>query len=64
MKKDSETISVTEARLRLGIGRLSAYRGVHAGQIPSLRIGKLLRVPKAALNKMLAGESLQKDEVK
>ena len=49
------TLTVTEAASLLGIGRSAAYDAVHAGQIPSLRIGKRLIVPVAALRALLEG---------
>jgi len=45
--------SVDEAADLLGIGRGAAYEAVKAGEIPSVRIGKLIRIPRAALHKML-----------
>jgi excisionase family DNA binding protein len=61
MKTDTEAtlvIDVVEAGRRLGISRSAAYQAVHAGQIPSVRIGRLIKVPVAALQRMLdrAGE--------
>jgi excisionase family DNA binding protein len=46
-------IDVVEAARRLGISRSAAYQAVHAGQIPSVRIGRLIRVPLIALQRML-----------
>jgi excisionase family DNA binding protein len=48
--------SVDEAAVRLDISRETAYRAVHEGQIPSVRIGRLLKVPIAALEKLANGE--------
>jgi|GraSoi2013_100cm_1033763.scaffolds.fasta_scaffold87741_1 excisionase family DNA binding protein len=61
MKTDADAtlvIDVVEAGRRLGISRSAAYQAVHAGQIPALRIGRLIKVPVAALERMLerAGE--------
>jgi excisionase family DNA binding protein len=60
MKTDTNplVIDVVEAGRRLGIGRSAAYQAVHSGQIPSVRIGGLIKVPVAALERMLerAGE--------
>lgn len=55
MANDSEklTISVSTAGQLLGISRNSAYQAVHNGQIPTIKIGKRLLVPKRALEKML-----------
>jgi excisionase family DNA binding protein len=38
----------------LGISRDSAYRGAAAGDIPTIRIGHRIKVPTAALRRMLA----------
>jgi excisionase family DNA binding protein len=50
---DRKTMSIPEAASYLGIGRNSAYGAARAGQIPTIRIGRLLRVPIAALERML-----------
>lgn len=50
---DVLVIDVVEAGRRLGISRSAAYQAVHAGQIPSVRIGRLIRVPLVALQRML-----------
>jgi excisionase family DNA binding protein len=53
---DSEgplTISVPEAGRRLGIGRSSAYSAARTGQLPTIRIGGLVRVPVRALERLL-----------
>jgi excisionase family DNA binding protein len=52
------TLSVPEAGKRLGIGRSAAYQAAASGELPVLRIGGLLRVPKIALDRLLqsAGE--------
>jgi excisionase family DNA binding protein len=47
------TISVEEAGRRLGIGRGSAYQAAARGDLPVIRIGKLLRVPVRALEAKL-----------
>ena len=47
------TITVPEAARRLGIGRSAAYQAVALKQIPAVRIGRLLRVPVRALDRML-----------
>jgi excisionase family DNA binding protein len=47
-------LSVKAAAKLLGLSRASAYEAVRLGQIPSLRFGKRIVVPRAALNKMLS----------
>jgi excisionase family DNA binding protein len=52
---DDETISVEEAGRALGISRGLAYRAVHRGEIPTIRIGRRLLVPRIALARLLGG---------
>lgn len=47
-------LSVEEAASVLGIARGTAYAAVRAGEIPSVRVGKRLLVPTAALRRLLA----------
>lgn len=48
------TVSVEEASRLLGIGRRTAYEAAARGELPTLRIGRRLLVPKAALARILA----------
>ena len=53
------TISVPEAGMRyFGLCRNAAYDAAARGEIPTIKIGRLLRVPVRALERMLdlAGE--------
>jgi hypothetical protein len=55
----AKTISVPEAGKRyFGLSRGSSYAAAASGQIPTIRIGRILRVPVIALERMLeiAGE--------
>jgi excisionase family DNA binding protein len=47
------TMSVPEAGKKLGISRDSAYAAAGRGEIPTIRVGRLLRVPVLALERML-----------
>jgi excisionase family DNA binding protein len=49
------TYDVDEAARILGIGRSAAYEAVRRGEIPSIRLGKRVVVPRMALEKMLEG---------
>lgn len=51
--EDRKTLSVPEAGLELGISRNAAYDAARRGEIPTIRLGKLLRVPRAAFDRML-----------
>jgi excisionase family DNA binding protein len=48
------TVSVERAGLLLGISRGSAYAAARSGDLPTVRVGRRLLVPSAALRKMLA----------
>lgn len=49
------TYTVEEVARKLGICRNSAYAAVESGDIPSVRIGRRRLVPRAALERLLAG---------
>lgn len=55
-----ETLSVAEAGELLGISRSSAFQAASNGQLPVIKIGKRLLVPRVALERML-GAPLSKD---
>ena len=48
------TVTVEEAATILGVGRNKAYEAARSGEIPAIRIGKRLLVPRAALKRLLA----------
>lgn len=50
------TLSIAEAAKTLGIGRSAAYEAARTGDLPTIRIGKRILVPIAALEKLLACE--------
>lgn len=47
------TLSVEEAAKILGIGRANCYESIRQGFIPSLRFGRRIVIPKAALMRKL-----------
>ena len=51
---EPRTLSVPEAGKWLGLGRNAAYEAARRGDIPTIRIGRLLRVPIIALERKLA----------
>jgi len=53
MRTQSKTLSVPQAGEILGISRNSAYEAAKKGEIPIIRIGRLIRVPIPALERML-----------
>lgn len=44
---------VPEAGAKLGLSRNASYDAAKRGEIPTIRLGRLLKVPRAALDKML-----------
>jgi excisionase family DNA binding protein len=60
--KDKLTLSVEEAAAALGLGRAAAYLAAARGELPTVRIGRRLLVPKAALHELLRVPSRQRLE--
>jgi excisionase family DNA binding protein len=55
--------SVEEAADLLGISRAGAYEAVQRGEIPHLRIGRRILVPRSALHRLVEGaEAARGDE--
>lgn len=49
-----KTITVDEAAIALGISRNHAYEAVKQGDLPALKIGRRILIPKAAFERLLA----------
>ncbi len=49
--------TVQEAGAILGLNKNAAYVAAKRGDLPTIRIGKLIRVPKAALQAMIDSAS-------
>ncbi len=47
------TLTVEEAAEMLGLSRAFAYEAVTRGEIPSIRIGRRILIPKVALERLL-----------
>jgi excisionase family DNA binding protein len=52
---DRLTYDLREAGRLLGLGRNAIYEAAKTKQVPTIRIGRRLLVPKAALERLLAG---------
>ena len=48
------TLTVSETAKLLGLSRNSTYQGVLTGEIPCVKVGKRILIPRLALEKMLA----------
>ena len=53
---ESATFPVPELATYLGIGRNKAYELVNNNVLPSLRLGKLIKIPKKAVDEWLMQE--------
>ncbi len=54
---EQHVLTVEEAAKILRISRNSAYEAVKRGDIPSVRIGRRVLVPRTSLEMMLRGEA-------
>ena len=59
MNEELLTLTIPEAARRLGIGRNQGYECARRGEIPTIRLGKRLVVPRAAFQAMLTVKSKQ-----
>lgn len=51
---EAKTLSVPDAgRIYFGLGRGASYEAARRGELPVIRIGRLLRVPVVAVERML-----------
>jgi len=56
MTNKAETMSVPEAGKKyFGLSRNGSYDAAERGEIPTIRIGRLLRVPVRAMERLLDG---------
>lgn len=53
MDKKRDMLTVTEAAALLRIGRNLAYQLVADGEIPSVRLGRLIRIPRSTLEQRI-----------
>lgn len=53
---EKQTLTVAEAAQALGISKSAAYAAANKGDLPTIRIGRKILVPKVQLERLL-GES-------
>ena len=56
---ESLVYDIPEAGKMLNLTRNNAYAAARRGDIPTIKIGKLIKVPKAAFHKMLEEAGLK-----
>ena len=55
---ECKTLTVSEAgRLYFNLGKNASYLAARRGDIPTIKIGRLLRVPVAALERKINGKT-------
>ena len=54
-KAHRKTLTIPETAQLLGVGLNQAYEAAKRGEIPTIKIGKRILVPVAALERMLEG---------
>lgn len=62
-KSECLTISVDAASKLLGISRGLAYEMVRQNKIPALHFGRVIRIPRYALERLLSGQNTNEDKV-
>ena len=58
---DHLVYKVEEARKLLRISRGSMYDAIHSGQIPSIRVGRRILIPRIALERLLGSNLSVRD---
>jgi excisionase family DNA binding protein len=59
--QERQTVTVEEAARILGVGRNSAYAAAERGDLPTIRLGRRLVVPRAALERLLEQPNTDRD---
>lgn len=53
----SPTVDVYDAGVLLGVGEFSVRRAIDTGELPSIRLGRNIRVPSTAVRRLLGMET-------
>ena len=59
---ESVVLSVPEVARLLGCARATIYQAIREGQVPSIRVGRRILVPRAALQRMLEAAGERQEE--
>ena len=59
--KERLTLNVPEAARLLGLSRGSAYQAIATGEIPHIKVGKRILIPRVSLEKMLSDAGNSKE---
>ena len=58
---ESAVLSVNECAKMLSLSRGSAYQGCLTGEIPHIKVGRRILIPRVAIQKLLESASKPKD---
>jgi excisionase family DNA binding protein len=58
LDKLPDVLTVEQFRNVMQIGRNQAYEFIHSGAVHYIKLGRIIRIPKSAVKKLLDGESL------
>ena len=61
MDDRSRTISVPQAAALLGVSRGAVYKAARSGELPSIRLGRRVLVPRAALDRLIPAPTTQEN---
>ncbi len=61
MESERLTYDVSTAAKLLGLSRNAAYQGCLTGQIPHIKVGKRILIPKRMLETLLSGEAQKRE---
>lgn len=53
--RDISFLTVAEVAAIMRVSKMTVYRLVHSGELPSVRVGRSFRVPERAVNEYLRG---------
>ena len=56
---DHRTLTIADVAERMHVPRMAVYRMVHEGELPAIRLGRIYRVPEAAVLAALGDEAAE-----
>ena len=61
MTEQPSVLTVDEAAAILRLSRTSAFEGVRRGEIPHIRVGRRILIPRRQLERMLDGDTKERE---
>lgn len=63
VRETPTVFTVDEVAAILRIGRISAYQAIERGEIPSVRVGRRILVPRVAFEQMLGASAIPQSAI-